>query len=102
MIWATCVVNNYKYYYISIIEDVRRSALAKSWAAPDSFSDSHHDRPTSGTKSREYDRPWIMGSKTVKIRGEHTQSNKENTRQGTKKENVLMNSFKYTVCVVLK
>ncbi|XP_031561768.1 uncharacterized protein C8orf34 homolog isoform X2 [Actinia tenebrosa] len=63
----------------------RRSALAKSWAAPDSFSDTHHGHPVSASKAtREYNRPWLTGSKKVKPGEDHAHSNKENTRQGFK------------------
>lgn len=59
---------------LSVAEESRRSVLAKSWAAPDSY-----DRPSSGSKSREYNRPWLHGSK--KVKGDHT-SNKENYKHG--------------------
>ncbi|EDO34003.1 predicted protein [Nematostella vectensis] len=41
--------------------DVQRSALAKSWAAPDT-SDPYKDH----TKQRDYQRPWLAGSKPLK------------------------------------
>lgn len=77
-----------------LVKGSRRSALAKSWAAPDSFSaDGHHGRPVSASKAtREYDRPWLTGIKKGKARDDHAHPNKENTRQGKLSIFVIKNS----------
>lgn len=44
--------------------DEGRSALAKSWAGPDSRSEGAKYRPSSASKAgRDYPRPWLSGSK---------------------------------------
>lgn len=58
--------------------DEDRSALAKSWAGPDTHTEGSKYRPNSASKAgRDYPRPWLSGSKPARSVGA---ADKDNVR----------------------